>query len=272
MAFFIPQFYSNYTFPSTDNFYEFPTPVAVAAAGNRGGSVIESAFMWGGGHDQYLQDDYNYNYNLMIPLLDNMNIGALDHHSLLPDCDTIMPSSCANWMSSSLDDQLVMPELFSNSKTGSYGIGEECYGFVDDIKPTTTYLATTARENWGIPFQSNEMVAVEEPNSNVKVGRYSEQERKERILRYLKKRNKRNFNKTIKYACRKTLADRRVRVRGRFASNKNELYEEEMFMKKNDNPHTKEDFFCTDAIHQFKNDEEEWVQEAMANLVYLCHA
>ncbi|KAJ7948927.1 Zinc finger protein CONSTANS-LIKE 3 [Quillaja saponaria] len=222
MAFFIPQFYSNYTFPSTDNFYEFPTPVAVAAAGNRGGSVIESAFMWGGGHDQYLQDDYNYNYNLMIPLLDNMNIGALDHHSLLPDCDTIMPSSCANWMSSSLDDQLVMPELFSNSKTGSYGIGEECYGFVDDIKPTTTYLATTARENW--------------------------------------------------YACRKTLADRRVRVRGRFASNKNELYEEEMFMKKNDNPHTKEDFFCTDAIHQFKNDEEEWVQEAMANLVYLCHA
>lgn len=40
------------------------------------------------------------------------------------------------------------------------------------------------------------MAAVEEPN--IKVGRYSEEERKERILRYLKKRNQRNFNKTIK--------------------------------------------------------------------------
>lgn len=46
--------------------------------------------------------------------------------------------------------------------------------------------------------QGNQIMgAVEEPN-NIKVGRYSEEERKERILRYLKKRNQRNFNKTIK--------------------------------------------------------------------------
>jgi hypothetical protein len=32
----------------------------------------------------------------------------------------------------------------------------------------------------------------------VKVGRYTVEERKDRILRYLKKRNQRNFNKTIK--------------------------------------------------------------------------
>lgn len=32
----------------------------------------------------------------------------------------------------------------------------------------------------------------------VKVGKYSVEERKDRILRYLKKRNQRNFNKTIK--------------------------------------------------------------------------
>lgn len=41
------------------------------------------------------------------------------------------------------------------------------------------------------------MNGVEEPNI-MKVGRYSEEERKERIVRYLKKRNQRNFNKTIK--------------------------------------------------------------------------
>ncbi|RCV18259.1 hypothetical protein SETIT_3G285800v2 [Setaria italica] len=36
---------------------------------------------------------------------------------------------------------------------------------------------------------------------------------------YIKKRNERNFSKKIKYACRKTLADSRPRVRGMFAKN-----------------------------------------------------
>ncbi|CAK9310936.1 unnamed protein product [Citrullus colocynthis] len=54
---------------------------------------------------------------------------------------------------------------------------------------------------------------------NFKVGRYSAEERKERISKYRAKRTQRNFNKTIKYACRKTLADNRPRIRGRFARN-----------------------------------------------------
>jgi hypothetical protein len=79
-----------------------------------------------------------------------------------------------------------------------------------------------------------------------KVTRLSPEERKEKIHRYIKKRNERNFSKKIKvlfsisvnvlflhghltiqlcwhnhiqYACRKTLADNRPRVRGRFAKN-----------------------------------------------------
>ncbi|KAK6271907.1 hypothetical protein POUND7_008990 [Theobroma cacao] len=49
--------------------------------------------------------------------------------------------------------------------------------------------------------------------------RYSPEEKKERIERYRSKRNLRNFNKKIKYVCRKTLADSRPRIRGRFARN-----------------------------------------------------
>ncbi|CAM0955111.1 unnamed protein product [Alopecurus aequalis] len=52
-----------------------------------------------------------------------------------------------------------------------------------------------------------------------KVGRYSAEERKERIERYRSKRQQRNFHKKITYACRKTLADSRPRVQGRFARN-----------------------------------------------------
>ncbi|KAK1314198.1 Zinc finger protein CONSTANS-LIKE 5 [Acorus calamus] len=55
--------------------------------------------------------------------------------------------------------------------------------------------------------------------STFKVGRLSVEEKKERINRFMKKRNERNFRKKIKYACRKTLADSRPRVRGRFAKN-----------------------------------------------------
>ncbi|XP_044485181.1 zinc finger protein HD1-like isoform X2 [Mangifera indica] len=56
-------------------------------------------------------------------------------------------------------------------------------------------------------------------DSTFKVGKLSVEQRKEKIHRYMKKRNERNFTKKIKYACRKTLADSRPRVRGRFAKN-----------------------------------------------------
>ncbi|KAK9821137.1 hypothetical protein WJX81_006664 [Elliptochloris bilobata] len=52
-----------------------------------------------------------------------------------------------------------------------------------------------------------------------RVGRLSTEERAQKILRYRQKRHERNFSKRIKYMCRKTLADSRPRVRGRFARN-----------------------------------------------------
>ncbi|GAB4854746.1 hypothetical protein Ancab_023332 [Ancistrocladus abbreviatus] len=105
---------------------------------------------------------------------------------------------------------------------------------------------------------------------SIKVGRYSAEERRDRILRYLKKRNQRNFNKTIKYACRKTLADRRTRVRGRFAKN-----HEELDMKKvNDSTsHDHKDKLpCPfDFTDQMKPDGDDWLQEAIASLLYMPH-
>ncbi|KAJ4969398.1 hypothetical protein NE237_016099 [Protea cynaroides] len=64
---------------------------------------------------------------------------------------------------------------------------------------------------------TSEISTLEE--TTFKVGKLSAEERKEKIHRYMKKRNERNFSKKIKYACRKTLADSRPRVRGRFAKN-----------------------------------------------------
>ncbi|XP_030495468.2 uncharacterized protein LOC115711273 [Cannabis sativa] len=106
--------------------------------------------------------------------------------------------------------------------------------FFPEFKPVVGLLAS-GDQNWVGMQSCNQMHGIEDSNI-MKVSRYSEEERKERIVRYLKKRNQRNFNKTIKYACRKTLADRRVRVRGRFARN-NELCHDhdDQFQPKNNN-------------------------------------
>ncbi|KAJ4835542.1 hypothetical protein Tsubulata_028430 [Turnera subulata] len=147
---------------------------------------------------------------------------------------------------------------FQLSDTWDYG--EECCGLMANFRPLGPSITG---ENWG----TERGMAGIEPN-NVRVGRYTVEERKDRILRYLKKRNQRNFNKTIKYACRKTLADRRVRVRGRFARN-NEIFDEEAGVKENnDNLHQDKESHCSDSI-QIKNDEDEWLQEAMASMMYV---
>ena len=63
-----------------------------------------------------------------------------------------------------------------------------------------------------------------------KIGTLTLEERRARILRYRQKRHERNFRKRIKYNCRKTLADSRPRIRGRFA--RNDEIEELMRLKR----------------------------------------
>lgn len=70
-------------------------------------------------------------------------------------------------------------------------------------------------------YGGNNLIPLEHSNSeeigSPKIGHYSAEERKMKLDRYRQKRYERNFNKKIKYACRKTLADSRPRIRGRFA-------------------------------------------------------
>jgi hypothetical protein len=53
-------------------------------------------------------------------------------------------------------------------------------------------------------------------NKNGRIGIYTPAERAAIIARFQSKRSRRVWNKKIRYNCRKNLADRRLRVKGRF--------------------------------------------------------
>ncbi|KAJ8764858.1 hypothetical protein K2173_010323 [Erythroxylum novogranatense] len=119
-----------------------------------------------------------------------------------PHFDTLLESSSyENQGLSSPENSLLISDLRRVCSTG-------------DLKNIKT--AHPTQRSFSSP-SATETSLIEE--ANFKVGRYSADERKERISKYRAKRNQRNFTKTIKYACRKTLADNRPRIRGRFARN-----------------------------------------------------
>lgn len=59
--------------------------------------------------------------------------------------------------------------------------------------------------------------------SAYRIGRYTPAERRLRLERYREKRATRNYNRRVKYDCRKVIADKRRRVQGRFVKREEEL-------------------------------------------------
>ncbi|KAL8159704.1 hypothetical protein V2J09_001241 [Rumex salicifolius] len=199
----------------------------------------------------------------MFSILDNNNQLAMGFQLpvLHPECNT------GNYFSGGAMDEpgFVNSDYFmgvaDNGPRADFMIQDYGTNFSYEPLPNTS---------WQQEVQSHRNQQASTPN--IRVGRYSVEERRDRILRYLKKRNQRNFNKTIKYACRKTLADRRVRVRGRFAKNNEEVVD----MKRDNNgvlvdsvmsPSSYYDY-ADDHFLQMKQDGEEWLHEALSSLMY----
>uniref|UniRef100_A0ACD5TPB0 Uncharacterized protein n=1 Tax=Avena sativa TaxID=4498 RepID=A0ACD5TPB0_AVESA len=120
----------------------------------------------------------------------------------------------------------VMSMMLGMEQIGEYQRMMDGAGALVDADSSAQMVFPAASEmqmGSGSPGQLPPSATVAESSSledtSFKAARLSVEERKEKIHRYIKKRNERNFSKKIKYACRKTLADSRPRVRGRFAKN-----------------------------------------------------
>ncbi|KAI3810105.1 hypothetical protein L1987_19714 [Smallanthus sonchifolius] len=227
---------------------------------------------------------------------DTTSSGFLDKYgiTMTPEYDVTTPLSRSSSWKNSFPERFGVSEMVvPTSPTGFSSIPAETdYQKVeqDDLfcssggyNSWSAYPPATNNWETESPKTSKE---IEEPT--LKVGRYSTEERKDKIMRYLKKRNQRNFNKTIKYECRKTLADKRIRVRGRFAKNNNDHHHHHHHHH-HDNDHqpcedqvlpsinTANNPFEEEIPHLYTNnflmkqdydEEEEWLQEAMASLLY----
>ncbi|XP_051113453.1 zinc finger protein CONSTANS-LIKE 2-like [Andrographis paniculata] len=113
--------------------------------------------------------------------------------------------------------ELYSPMTASPSPPGAGGYFEsEASSSVRKAMSTGDLQGTNSGQQRSNSPLANEMSILE---SMSRASPYSPEEKKERIERYRNKRNLRNFNKKIKYECRKTLADSRPRIRGRFARN-----------------------------------------------------
>ncbi|KAI3837454.1 hypothetical protein MKW92_002601 [Papaver armeniacum] len=175
-------------------------------------------------------------------------------------------------LSAYTDEQLLFNKAYNN-ENGFKPYFDHAAGYFGDHNIWEIHQGNHSTSSF--QSSSGSCSSVEEP----KVRRYTKEERKERILKYLKKKNQRNFNKTIKYVCRKTLADRRIRIRGRFARN-NEYPEELSTTKNNTNDHEEEDKYHHNHDPYFHNstpetklnielEDDEWLREAVNNLMYL---
>mmetsp|Transcript_28400 Transcript_28400/g.28704 ORF Transcript_28400/g.28704 Transcript_28400/m.28704 type:complete len:285 (+) Transcript_28400:167-1021(+) len=89
---------------------------------------------------------------------------------------------------------------------------------------TTVLSASDSLPSVIAPICMQTVPKVEHPvsplDSEVLIGAYTKEQRKERIDRFRAKKQRRIWRKQIKYDCRKRLADTRPRIKGRFVSRK----------------------------------------------------
>ena len=78
------------------------------------------------------------------------------------------------------------------------------------------YSASSNTDDFDATLPHNSSKYSSTYNKNGRIGIYTPDERKEIINRFREKKKRRVWSKKIRYNCRKSLADRRIRIKGRF--------------------------------------------------------
>ncbi|KAG8073399.1 hypothetical protein GUJ93_ZPchr0006g46416 [Zizania palustris] len=150
---------------------------------------------------------------VMIPScnVETPQVGFFNHNNTSNNSMVVMDMNNISGYQRMIEDGLTRTYSNTDSMQGAFTNAAEM-----QIRENNQHMISGCNES-APTLPSTEGSSLED--SPYKGVRLTAEQRKEKIHRYIKKRNERNFSKKIKYACRKTLADSRPRVRGRFAKN-----------------------------------------------------
>ena len=116
-------------------------------------------------------------------------------------------------------------QLFPNKKEEEADPANPMFFYQPEMMYGLPEVLTTASE-WQEPAEKPRPLPPRSPPPlgpylhTKKVGTISLEERRAKIEKYLQKRSRRTYGKKVFYACRKRVADTRVRVKGRFVTKK----------------------------------------------------
>lgn len=132
--------------------------------------------------DSFPSDFISKDFFTGMPFPDSSNPEQIQFFNMLDQAFKSIPDEFKQWLPYGMD--CMMPPLCEIS---------------DTVEPSAMKSAASA-------------------NPNMKIGSITLEERRIKVLKFLEKRKRRNFKKKISYMCRKKVADKRVRIKGRFVS------------------------------------------------------
>ncbi|XP_024031653.1 homeobox protein 12 [Morus notabilis] len=219
-------------------------------------------------------NDYNNSYNYSISGSDHSQVVQFGPHSYsgVQNVAKFMQRSCSSsgfLFSPSVESSSTFGNQASFSSPENNNNNAILNGHMRRVCSTGDLqnfgTTRTTQRSFSSPLANSESSFMEE--ANFKVGKYSAEERKERISKYRAKRTLRNFNKTIKYACRKTLADNRPRIRGRFARNDEPGFGETPKAPSSSRDEDEDDLWL-EGLHEEEEDNETAMRGQFLNSTY----
>nr|AJR28960.1 CONSTANS-like 4 protein [Gossypium herbaceum subsp. africanum] len=148
--------------------------------------------------DLYLDLDH-------VPL--NLKIGTPEQ--TCSGTDAMVPTQSKSVDDPSVNHRCVNSDFTRSKSFASYGYNPHCHSFTE----------SSSLEVGGVPDGSAMMreISKQQGRRTESMRELASAEREARVLRYKEKRKKRKFEKTIRYASRKSYAEMRPRIKGRFA-------------------------------------------------------
>ncbi|TYH08742.1 hypothetical protein ES288_A07G040500v1 [Gossypium darwinii] len=148
--------------------------------------------------DLYLDLDH-------VPL--NLKIGTPEQ--TCSGTDAMVPTQSKSVEDPSVNHRCVNSDFTRSKPFASYGYNPHCHSFTE----------SSSLEVGGVPDGSAMMreISKQQGRRTESMRELASAEIEARVLRYKEKRKKRKFEKTIRYASRKSYAEMRPRIKGRFA-------------------------------------------------------